>query len=121
MFNGDQMSAINIFGLVICLGGISLHVIHKFYIGETSTHKQQMITENGSAVTTKTYEQNMLMNSPSTGLKQNNIRLNKYSSSHKTPLLDDAEDILHSDSDASHGHNTSDVLFDVLKRRDLRR
>lgn len=111
----------NIFGLTICLGGISLHVIHKFFISKPS-HKQPMINENGSTVLTKTYEQNMLLNSPSAGgLKHNNIRLNKYSTSHKTPLLDDAEDILHSDSDASHGHNTSDVLFDVLKRRDLRR
>lgn len=117
--NGDQMSAMNIVGLAVCLGGISLHVIHKTCSSHT-LRKQPLIADLGSTVTTKTFEQNMLMNSPSAAGKQNNIRLGKYTS-HKTPLLDDAEDILHSDSDASYGHNNSDVLFDVLKRRDLRR
>lgn len=29
VFNGDEMSALNAAGLIVCLAGISLHVVHK--------------------------------------------------------------------------------------------
>lgn len=55
-------------------------------------------------------------------VNKQNIRLD-YFSAQKKPLLDSTDDALHSDSDDTQNNdqNASEVIFDVLKRRDNRR
>lgn len=75
-------------------------------------------------ITSKPYEshQSTNMDGLNANVNKQNIRLD-YFSAQKTPLLDSTDDALHSDSDDTHNNdqNASEVIFDVLKRRDTRR
>lgn len=104
------MSTINMLGLVMCLGGIACHIIHKFAL----TKNVQTISMNGSLPMTSTSNQNQL----DTHLKQN-VKLN-FQSNQRTPLLDSSDECSDNISDDVH-QNESEVIFDVLKRRDYRR
>lgn len=92
----------------MCLGGICSHVIHKYYVMTSS--------EN----TTLDVDTTVSFEKATNGLQQ--VNLKKYRKDQSVPLLQ--ADILEStDSDASENDNQngSDVIFDVLKRRDMRR
>lgn len=109
-FNGDQMSTINMLGLVMCLGGIACHIVHKFSL----TKNVQTVAMNGSLPMTATSNQNH-----SDGSTKHNVKLNFQSSQH-TPLLESSDEYSDNASDDLH-QNESEVIFDVLKRRDFRR
>lgn len=94
--NGDQLSVMNILGLIMCLMGICSHVIHKFSI----------YSKNRTEVSVQ-FDKNV---------EQANIQNH---TGQRMPLLDD---LGNSESDDSHDNqNSSEVIFDVLKRRDTRR
>lgn len=123
--NGDQMSALNILGLVMCMGGISFHVFHKFCINKpVNNNKIPNISDTTLMISSKPYEyhQSMSMDNSNGNVNKQNIRLD-YFSAQKTPLLDTTDDAFHSDSDDTQNNdqNASEVIFDVLKRRDARR
>lgn len=52
--NGDQLSLTNVLGLVMCLGGICCHVVHKFWTysdSGTGTGSSTLISTDGSSST----------------------------------------------------------------------
>lgn len=124
--NGDQLSFMNIMGLVMCLGGICCHVVHKY-----SIVLRNRSLNNGAGG-------NSCKSSNSTGSSSNNNGLLfsdgksqghhqleiKYRSSQKVPLLlSDAnlDDSDNSDDSQNDNQSASEVIFDVLKRRDTRK
>lgn len=117
--NGDQMSTINMLGLVMCLGGIACHIIHKFSATKT-VQSIPIISDGGPMAPASCEQQQLQVNYVNGNVVKQNVKLN-YFSNQNTPLLDsDAAD--NSDSDNSREpQNDSEVIFDVLKRRDMRR
>lgn len=75
-------------------------------------------------ISSKPYDHHQSANMDGLNMNVNkqNIRLD-YFSAQKTPLLDSTDDALQSDSDDTQNNdqNASEVIFDVLKRRDARR
>lgn len=116
--NGDQMSVINMLGLVMCLAGIACHIVHKF---STSKHIQNIpIISDGGMITPTSCEQQLQVNYVNGHVAKQTMKQNYFSNQH-TPLLD-SEDEENSNSDDSQGaQNASEVIFDVLKRRDMHR
>jgi solute carrier family 35 protein C2 len=130
-FLNDQMSLINALGLVMCIGGICCHVIHKFFIYRNA---QAMIsrsinyddnldeTEGGNFYKNIKYNQNQMSKSASKNYR-----------SQSAPLLSDDEEGDSTSSPARTHHRTSaydenqdedparesnDVLYDIIKRRE---
>lgn len=123
--NGDQMSVINMLGLAMCLCGISFHVFHKFCMAKPANqNKIPNISDTTLMISSKPYDHHQSANMDGLNMNVNkqNIRLD-YFSAQKTPLLDSTDDALQSDSDDTQNNdqNASEVIFDVLKRRDARR
>uniref|UniRef100_A0A0K8TQP9 Putative solute carrier family 35 member c2 n=1 Tax=Tabanus bromius TaxID=304241 RepID=A0A0K8TQP9_TABBR len=105
-FNGDQIALINVLGLALCLGGICCHVIHKY----------TMFTKAKNEDISFSADRDIRQSDAST-----NVKYRKHSAQN-VPLLESA-DLNNSDSELSHedNPNSSEVLFDVLKRRDATR
>ncbi|XP_017071480.1 solute carrier family 35 member C2 [Drosophila eugracilis] len=109
----DQLSVINYIGLVICLAGIVCHLLHK-YTSMKETQRQQKDLESDNDQDQSTGEYKFNEGSAIAGV---------HVKSHSTltvPLLEQT------DSEDESGHdpnkqNASDVIFDVLKRRDMQR
>lgn len=121
LFSTDTFSLINVLGLVMCLGGISIHVVHKYSTlsGGKPVNASDVntidITSNGgagAAVGAVTYDK---------GQRDKAVRLN-IRSGQNVPLLNEALADTDSDDDSPNGtNNSNDIIFDVLKRRDTRR
>lgn len=90
-YNGDKLSAINIIGLIVCLFGITSHVIHK--IRNIQTKSSSSSLKNGYE-----YEPH---------------ELGEY-------LINDVNNIHHYDYGTESEGEQSDtqVLFDILNRHD---
>lgn len=106
-FKGDELSGLNAIGLLVCLGGITLHVIQKILM-----HKKQM-TENlelhSNSITSNssTFEDTGGTNVPLLTEKSTSLT-NLLSSNFSTDDEDDSKD----------KETNSDVLFDILQRRE---
>ncbi|XP_053955392.1 solute carrier family 35 member C2 [Anastrepha ludens] len=122
--NGDQLNLINVFGLIVCLAGICMHLLHK-YLTFTKMEALNMDEEDGDLHFNET-SISPVINGNSHESGGNSIAggnvitavLQKKHSSQTVPLLEQ------SDSDDSNNDNeqsASDVIFDVLKRRDMQR
>lgn len=79
------------------------------------------IISDGGATPTSC-EHHLQVNYVNGAVAKQNMKLNYFSNQH-TPLLDSTDEAMHSDSDDSQENpqNASEVIFDVLKRRDIRR
>ncbi|XP_017862850.1 PREDICTED: solute carrier family 35 member C2 [Drosophila arizonae] len=114
---GDQLSPINLVGLAVCLAGIACHLVHK-YSTLAKVNKQQLgmqLEEDGEDMCSE-YDFN----------KGNAIvgAHGNASGSHGTltvPLLEQTDSEDESANDSTNKQNASDVIFDVLKRRDMQR
>lgn len=106
----------NMLGLVMCLSGITCHVVHKFSL---SKHiPTQIISDGGVSIATSCEPTAIQVNYVNGNANKQSMKLN-YFSNQNTPLLD-SDDALHSESDDSH-ENASEVILDILKRRDIHR
>lgn len=122
-YNGDQLSLINALGLVVCLAGICCHVVHKY---SSLTKMQELSSYDESSSDLHLNEASLNDTSSSiTNSGHNNdyaLTTTKKHSFLTVPLLEetDSED----DDDGSPNgrkEDSSDVLFDILKRRDMQR
>lgn len=86
--NGDKMSPLNFVGLLVCLGGIISHVAHKIQ----TTHL--------SSTTTRFHD----------------FEVEKFEVSES--LINDSVDHLTVSSDSETEHSDTQVLFDILNRRE---
>ncbi|KAM7358370.1 solute carrier family 35 member C2 [Cochliomyia hominivorax] len=137
-YNGDQLSLINALGLVVCLAGICCHIVHKY---STLTKLQDL---NAYDESTDLHLNEASLNSSSSGGGggQSSSSVNSYPSnvndyaftssasstttkkhsSLTVPLLEETDS--DDDDDTSpngNKENSSDVIFDILKRRDMQR
>lgn len=118
--NGDQLSFMNIMGLVMCLGGICSHVIHKYSIVIRNRNRNNV--NNGGSGGGGGGGGNGLFSEPKVPA-HHQLKTN-YRSSQKVPLLlSDAnlDDSDNSDDSQNDNQSASEVIFDVLKRRDTRK
>ncbi|XP_043646772.1 solute carrier family 35 member C2 [Drosophila teissieri] len=108
----DHLSVINTIGLAICLAGIFCHLLHKYSNMKEMQKLQELSLENDHEESSPG-EYKFNGGSAIVGV---------HVKSHSTltvPLLEqtDSED----ESGPSNKQNASDVIFDVLKRRDMQR
>lgn len=130
--NGEQLSFYNLVGLILCLGGITSHVIHKYWLLTDNTPERISVEpechyDMNNQYSTK-YDKKGGSNS---GMNGNVNDMMKTSTSNgtsvviaynagnqKAPLLNyddtDTEDEGNDDMDSK----SAEVLFDILKRRD---
>ncbi|XP_067643533.1 solute carrier family 35 member C2 [Eurosta solidaginis] len=134
--NGDQLSLINVLGLIVCIIGISMHLLHKYLTFtklDATLHRHNDVHDNDdddeihfnecSISPTNTNSNNHHHQSVgNTNISSNVLNVvlqQKRHSAQTVPLLEQ------SDSDDSNNddnvQSASDVIFDVLKRRDIQR
>ncbi|KAF7987659.1 hypothetical protein HCN44_003522 [Aphidius gifuensis] len=111
IYRGDIMTGINFVGLLMCLSGIIVHIIQKIIftkkkLNENLELHSNSITSNGT-ITDYSIETNVpLLNDQSTSLK--NLLASNFSSDDDDNDNDDSDD----------KDNTSNVLFNILQRRE---
>ncbi|XP_036337740.1 solute carrier family 35 member C2 [Rhagoletis pomonella] len=121
--NGDQLSLINVFGLIVCLAGICMHLLHK-YLTFTKMETVNMDEDDGELCFNETnISPTTNCNNQSSGnaITSGNVLtavLQKKHSAQTVPLLEQSDS---DDSNNDNEQNASDVIFDVLKRRDMQR
>lgn len=116
-YKGDQLSPINLVGLVVCLAGICCHLLHK-YSTMAQLNKQQLALQMDNDGEDMSAEYDFNKGSVLVGVHGNAM------GSHATlsvPLLEQTDSEEDSNNDARNKQNDSDVIFDVLKRRDMQR
>jgi solute carrier family 35, member C2 len=135
--NGEQLSIYNLIGLVLCLGGITSHVIYKYWTLTDNTPERISVNEPechydmNNQYSTK-FDKATMRHNNSTSIGNGNVNeINKSSTSNgtsvviaynagnqKAPLLN-YDDTDTDDDDANDMDSKSaEVLFDILKRRD---
>lgn len=130
--NGEQLGFYNLIGLILCLGGITTHVIYKYWlltdnIPERITAEPECHYDMNNQYSTKYNKNKRTSNSSNinTGLNGNvsemKTSMNNGASvviayNQKEPLLnyDDTE----TESNDEMDSKSAEVLFDILKRRD---
>ncbi|XP_016966562.3 solute carrier family 35 member C2 [Drosophila biarmipes] len=111
----DQLSVINYIGLVICLAGIVCHLLHKYTSMKESQRQQKEMEFDNDQEESSPGEYKFNEGSAIVGVHV------KSHSKLTVPLLEQTDSEDESGHDASNKQNASDVIFDVLKRRDMQR
>ncbi|CAG5103937.1 Similar to SLC35C2: Solute carrier family 35 member C2 (Homo sapiens) [Cotesia congregata] len=104
-FKGDQISRINFFGLLLCLGGIVLHVMQKILTNKKEIQENLELHSN-SMTTVGSVEEDMDTNMP----------LLTERSTSLTNLLN--SNFSTDDDDDKDKDDSSEVLFNILQRRE---
>lgn len=116
-YKGDQLSSINLVGLAVCLAGICCHLLHK-YSSMAQLSKQQLALQMDNDGEDMSAEYDFNKGSVLVGVHSNTM------GSHATlsvPLLEQTDSEDDAANDSTNKQNASDVIFDVLKRRDMQR
>uniref|UniRef100_A0A1B0B8N5 Sugar phosphate transporter domain-containing protein n=1 Tax=Glossina palpalis gambiensis TaxID=67801 RepID=A0A1B0B8N5_9MUSC len=123
--NGDQLTLINVLGLIVCLAGICCHLLHKYSMltkiedFQTYDETNEMHFNDNSINASNANVNAAGVNNESTSSSFS--FLNKQHSSQMVPLLEETDS---EDDGTDHNGpkvNSSDVIFDILKRRDMPR
>lgn len=130
--NNEQLSLYNIFGLVLCLGGITTHVIYKYWMMTDNTPERLNSTDSNECHydLNNQYSTKFDKRGDSGSLANGNVNEIKTSSSNgtsvviaynagnqKAPLLNyDGSDT--EDDENAMDSKSAEVLFDILKRRE---
>lgn len=123
-YNGDQVSLLNALGLFVCLAGICCHIIHKY--STLTKNEEANLSVDDNSFDLQYNEVSLNGSSPSQGNpaqpgNSTNFGFNSATkhSSLTVPLLEETDS---DDDDGSpNKENSSDVIFDILKRRDMQR
>lgn len=102
--NSEILSGYNDVGLVLCLGGICLHVVHKYFIDD-----------RGEMDVNEADNPNIQMTSSRLPTSWSSSK--NHGKLHKTPLLMSSDE---SNSD-SEREDSNEILFDIVSRREDRR
>ncbi|KFB50738.1 AGAP005537-PA-like protein [Anopheles sinensis] len=131
--NDEHLSTVNVLGLVMCLGGICCHVVHKFlmYREESSKLATLASADKGSGYQEDHDEEDDVGKTGTLKFGNGGNGGTRFKSGQYRPLLvNEARDADDSDhlvvenrnylsEDSDPGENdTQDVLFDILKRRE---
>ncbi|XP_001352863.2 solute carrier family 35 member C2 [Drosophila pseudoobscura] len=120
----DQLSPINYVGLVVCLAGIACHLWHKYStMADAEKHQKDLHLDNDRDDLSAEYNFNEGGAGGGGGGADNSIA-GIHVRSHSTltvPLLEQTDSEDESGNDLNNKQNSSDVIFDVLKRRDMQR
>lgn len=129
--NGEQLGFYNLIGLILCLGGITSHVIYKYWlltdnIPERITAEPECHYDMNNQYSTKYNKNKRTSNSNvNTGLNGNASEIKPSMNNgasvviaynQKEPLLN--YDGTESESNDEMDSKSAEVLFDILKRRD---
>lgn len=118
-FKKDQLSLINVIGLVVCLAGIVCHLLHKYSTMQDSQKQQQSLEfDNDNEESSGEYKFND--GSGGAGSSAGGVHVKSHSTL-TVPLLEQTDSEDESGNDPGNKQNASDVIFDVLKRRDMQR
>lgn len=102
---GDQISGINFIGLLICLGGIVLHVVQKVLASKSKTIENMELQAKSAMCNNSKIEDGVDMNLPLLTQKSTSL----------TNLLN-AD--FSSEDDNEFDENSSQILSDILQRRE---
>ncbi|XP_022226523.2 solute carrier family 35 member C2 [Drosophila obscura] len=119
----DQLSAINYVGLVVCLAGIACHLWHKYStMADAEKQQKDLHSDNDHDDLSAEYNFNEGANANAGGADNSIAGIHVRSHSTLTvPLLEQTDSEDESGNDLNNKQNSSDVIFDVLKRRDMQR
>ncbi|XP_062130624.1 solute carrier family 35 member C2 [Drosophila sulfurigaster albostrigata] len=110
-YKGDQLSSINLVGLGVCLAGICCHLWHK-YTSMAMLNKQQLALQLDNDGEDMSAEYEFNKSNSSAGASGSHATLS-------VPLLEQTDSDDDSANDSANKQNASDVIFDVLKRREV--
>jgi solute carrier family 35, member C2 len=127
--NGEVLSLYNLIGLILCLGGITGHVIYKYWMltdntperinVESECHQYDMNNQYSTKFdkTKRTVIGNGVLNEVKSSTSNGTSVVIAYNSGNqKAPLLNYDSDS--DDDDNEMDSKSAEVLFDILKRRD---
>lgn len=126
--NGDEMSRINVLGLIICLIGITGHIIHKFYVNSTAQTLTTTINYTPRIAEGFVVQETLDTMKGFEGRDLSLFRRNtsKGKNEHSVPLLADQDttstSIIHAhdeDQSLDSDGESNKVIFDILQRRDI--
>lgn len=105
-YRGDKISGLNFVGLLMCLGGITLHVVHKLIITKKDSSRE--LLQSNSIATTCSKSEDII---------ETNLPLVMQKSSSLTNLLNAS---FSSDEEEDHfkSENSKQLLTDIIQRRE---
>lgn len=129
--SGEVLSLYNLIGLILCLGGITAHVIYKYWMltDNTPEREQQAVSEYqydmNNQYSTKFDKDNRAAASnggPSEGKFTNSngtsVVIAYNAGNQKAPLLNYDSDTDDDENNDDMDNKSAEILFDILTRRD---
>ncbi|CRL03160.1 CLUMA_CG016413, isoform A [Clunio marinus] len=118
--NGEVLSLYNLFGLILCLGGITCHVIYKYWMLTDNTPERVQVDSEchydmNNQYSTK-FDAKTLNETKASTNNGTSVVIAYNAGGQKVPLLDYDSDTNGDDDDMDS--KSAEVLFDILKKRD---
>jgi solute carrier family 35, member C2 len=123
--NNEMLSLYNLIGLVLCLGGITSHVIYKYWTMTNNAPERVSVEpechyDMNNQYSTKfdKTKQTTKTNSEAKSSNGMSVVIAYNASNQKVPLLNCDSDSDDDNDDNDMDSRSAEVLFDILKRRD---